>query len=1025
MLVHAQAAQLEQASTTKMGRSSPLLPLSAPPSSTLTSPASAASSSPSTPAEPWLDDTPLLRNGSSSDEGALGSGWGLGLSGAGLAPRKPLEPLGGPPKLVGRAAISKSRPEDEEETDDDLEDELNDFGYGTTRRKEKKESLLDMLNSDPPDWMVENEPVPVSVPKRHATLQKKIRSKLSSTPLEDDPHAGFTTLRRRGSKNTSPLRATRSAGNLLTNFRNRTNTLTSRISGGDRSHDDLALPGTAPPIPSSFSQEQVGDDDDAFTRSLGPPSAPTRTLSAAPMRKLSAKEATSTATTTRELAEFLRTSEPPLSVSSSNTSLANTEASSLRSHSTSGRGHARSNRSLKDSEGNSSIDATGSMNSNGAGGTAIMRAAMVKFGGVGRRRASLGSAAAFQDTLPQPVTASSLKRPSTANALQKPSTGIFSQRPSTATPLQRPSTGMSFQRPSTATPLQRPSTANPLQRPSTGISYQRPSTANPLQRPSTGTSAISDEYDPQGAETILVDESLVRGMFGTPRRREEPREAQLGVYEFVELDEREFGSQKPVPQRLGSLPRSTAMPTISDAAAGSPLLRKGSLGSAVSHSSSTKMASPRRKPVPLISTNTSESISGSVSPSNSSTSRPFVKDHALAALMRLQDRDDTSPLAVGESPIKGFNAAPAQEVLAQGSPLPFSTLVPRPEDASPVSSTNEPYSTPPVTPTPPAATDVPALYFKSKAKTGRPATAPASGPTKRLSLIANGSGIPRGLSPVTGASYRAERPTSPPPDTPLPSLPSSSSDDTTSIGVRPGSIVLQLAEPSAKRLSMLQVSEEPPLTNSITGRPPVDSPLDPPLSEAAPSTTADAGTRVGLRDSLDLDDSLLLALDCLRSCMEATVDLPLDLPKLRQGRRHGQDDAPDSRETVAALLPTLKGMQQSMEYGAKLLGALLARIEGDEKAEGESERAKRELDEGAVAEALLGGGEMYESPEGERGFHAGGDGNERPKANEEGKEGAKEETITKVVVAGEDDSEEPAADDDFPLLVVNIKGTSA
>ncbi|GAA5958559.1 hypothetical protein JCM21900_003978 [Sporobolomyces salmonicolor] len=1003
-------SQLEQASTTRAGRGSPLLPLSAPPSSTLTSPASAASSSPNTPVEPWLEDMPLLRNGSSSEEGGLGTGLGLGLSGAGLAPGKPLEPLGGLPKLVGREAISKSRQEDEEETDDDIEDELNDFGYGTTRRKkEKKESLLDMLNSSPPDWMVENEPVPLSVPKRNATLQKKLRSKLSSTPLEDDPHAGFTTLRRRGSKNTSPLRATRSAGNLLTNFRNRTNTLTSRISGGDRSRDDLVMPEIPPPIPNSFSQEQIGDDDDAFTRSLGPPSAPTRTLSAAPMRKLSAKEATSTATTTRELAEFLRTSEPPRSVSSSNTSLANTEASSLRSHSTSGRGHAKSNRSLKESEGNSSIDATGSMNGNGAGGTAIMRAAMVKFGSAGGRRASLGSAAALQDTLHRPVTASFLKRPSTANDAQKPSTGIFKQRPSTANAAQRPSNGI-FK--------QRPSTANAAQRPSAGISYQRPSTATALQRPSTGTSAISDEYDPQGGETILVDESLVRGMFGTPRRREEPREAQLGVYEFVELDEREFGSQRPVPQRLGSLPRSTAMPTISDAAAGSPLLRKARLNVRRNDSSSSKIASPRRKPVPLIPTNTSESISGSVSPSNSSPSRPFVNDHTLAALMRLQGRDDTSPLAVGESPIKGLDAEPAQEVLLQGSPKPFSTLVPRPESASPVSFAKEAYSTPPVTPNPPMAADVTARYFTSKS--GRPTTAPVSGPTKRVSLIANSCSIPRGLSPVPGAGYRAERPTSPPPDAPLPSLPSSASSDTASIGVRPGSLVLQPAEPSTKRLSMLQVSEEPPLTNGISVRPPVDSPLDPPLSAATPHTTTDAVTPAGLRDSLGLDDSLLLALDCLRSCMEATVDLPLDLPKLRQGRRSGQDDAPDSREMVAALLPTLKGMQQSMEYGAKLLGAILARIEGDE-AEGEPERAKREIDESAVAEALLGGGDVYESPDARGGSPAGEEGG---KWAEKVKE-AKKEAVTQVVIAGEDDSEEPATDDDFPLLIVDINGTPA
>lgn len=50
-------------------------------------------------------------------------------------------------KLQGRGGVSKARVVDSEEgTDEDFEEELNDFGYGSkAKRKEKKESLLGMF----------------------------------------------------------------------------------------------------------------------------------------------------------------------------------------------------------------------------------------------------------------------------------------------------------------------------------------------------------------------------------------------------------------------------------------------------------------------------------------------------------------------------------------------------------------------------------------------------------------------------------------------------------------------------------------------------------------------------------------------------------------------------------------------------------------------------------------------------------------------------------------------------------------
>lgn len=106
---------------------------------------------------------------------------------------------------------------------------------------------LDMLNSEPPAWMSEVEPVPVSIPRRGSTLPSKIRRKFSSNAVDAEIQAGFTTLQKGGSAkdDTSPLRSSRSAGNLLNSFRARTSNFGFKLpgggggGGGNRSRTDL------------------------------------------------------------------------------------------------------------------------------------------------------------------------------------------------------------------------------------------------------------------------------------------------------------------------------------------------------------------------------------------------------------------------------------------------------------------------------------------------------------------------------------------------------------------------------------------------------------------------------------------------------------------------------------------------------------------------------------------------------------------------------------------------------------------
>lgn len=348
-----------------------------------------------------------------------------------------------------------------------------------------------MLNSEPPSWMVEPEPVPVSIPtRRGSTLPRKLRNKFSSTPSDVDLHAGFTTLQRGGSKNKKEnqgsLRASRSASNLLNSFRTRTNTFASRMSG-NRSREDLngSIDLKADSVHSK--KPSTAFDDDEFERLVNSPES-------TPPRRLTAKEASSNLTgSTRDLADFLRSSKPTFATSKSSLSLADTESSILT-----GSTNARSTGSADNGGG-----------ANHGQNASIVRAAMVKLGGAGRR-ASIGSSTSFSN--------------------------LVSRRPAT----------------------------------SSGIPRLSP-TSNRFKnsRPSTGQTVASDEllYDPQNKETIQVDDSLMRGMFGKDReeRKETLRGSALGVYEFVELDERESGGKSPELHRLGSLTKSKSMGNVSTA----------------------------------------------------------------------------------------------------------------------------------------------------------------------------------------------------------------------------------------------------------------------------------------------------------------------------------------------------------------------------------------------------------------------------------------------------------------------------
>lgn len=365
--------------------------MSAPPSSFGASPRLSSNdfSTPSTPATPWLDE--------------FGS-WGPtgGLHGKGLAddePRAKLQSRGGTRHV-----------EEEDETDEDLEDELADYGYGAPkRRKEKKETLMgvsrlrplrrssaadrpcppaDILNSEPPSWMaqapatatIDAHPLALPQPKRSATLSAKLRQRFGSTgPAPALPASDSLT-------GLSTLRTSRSASNLLSSLRGR---LGSGANGPNRSRDDFSDSPTPSGLVSSASQSSLPY---VAANGLSSNLAESERAQARPARKLAAKDAASSAgASTRDLADFLRSSGPPDSPYGNTNSLPDKPSSlSLGSkpRSTLHKPRASVSKALGQLSARPAHTATsseaGSLDA-GTGGTAILKAAMVKLGTGGRR----------------------------------------------------------------------------------------------------------------------------------------------------------------------------------------------------------------------------------------------------------------------------------------------------------------------------------------------------------------------------------------------------------------------------------------------------------------------------------------------------------------------------------------------------------------------------------------------------------------------------------------------------------------
>jgi hypothetical protein len=288
------------------------------------------------------------------------------------------------------------------------------------------------------------------------------------------------------------------------------------MSGGGANNSRENLKGSVDLGGSQSSHSKNGSkmlDDEEFERLINVPS------SSATTRRLTAKDAISSPPATRDLADFLRSNEPPFGKSTSSVSLATTAASSVVTDST----NARSYGSLEDVRGGGGTGGGGT----GGGGDSpsIVRAAMVKLGSAGRR-ASLGTSASFQNLVnSRPATSSGIPR------LSSPTRTEFSGRPSTG------------------------------------------------QTVASEESA----YDPQNKEAIQVDETLMRGMFGRSEggkskddEEERLRDSQvevstppLDVYGFVAIDERESGGKSPELHRLGSLTKSKSLGNVSAVRRGS------------------------------------------------------------------------------------------------------------------------------------------------------------------------------------------------------------------------------------------------------------------------------------------------------------------------------------------------------------------------------------------------------------------------------------------------------------------------
>ncbi|KAG0661159.1 hypothetical protein C6P46_004113 [Rhodotorula mucilaginosa] len=195
------ASQLEQAMAFYATKDS------SPPSSS----SGAASSSTQTLAPPQPPPAAVSSSSSQSQSSQSGNGTAKGAKERNVArsgslsrlPPLPAHSLERPPLALETARSVPLKDDDDVLPDDDDDDELAEFGYGRRNRGPKKESLLDILNSEPPPWM--NQPAssssfsldPVAVgageSKSSSSLTSKLRRRLRASTTTNRSHGDLVS----------------------------------------------------------------------------------------------------------------------------------------------------------------------------------------------------------------------------------------------------------------------------------------------------------------------------------------------------------------------------------------------------------------------------------------------------------------------------------------------------------------------------------------------------------------------------------------------------------------------------------------------------------------------------------------------------------------------------------------------------------------------------------------------------------------------------------------------------------------
>ncbi|GAA5966779.1 hypothetical protein JCM8115_002813 [Rhodotorula mucilaginosa] len=115
----------------------------------------------------------------------------------------PAHSLARPPLALETARSVPLKDDDDVLPDDDDDDELDELGYGRRNRGPKKESLLDILNCEPPPWM--NQPAssssfsldPVAVgageSKSSSSLTSKLRRRLRASTTTNRSHGDLVS----------------------------------------------------------------------------------------------------------------------------------------------------------------------------------------------------------------------------------------------------------------------------------------------------------------------------------------------------------------------------------------------------------------------------------------------------------------------------------------------------------------------------------------------------------------------------------------------------------------------------------------------------------------------------------------------------------------------------------------------------------------------------------------------------------------------------------------------------------------